>query len=527
LIAAALGGVLRAEDNAKTQGTPCPKKVAVVLETVKTGVFMEYQYYAGQGHAEIVAVKSPVGGVLSEVKVSEGSLVDAGQDLAVLNAGMSEEIKKLEAAAAKAKKTLATRQGWKVKNEKAVQSAANDYQKALDQLNKAKAQSGMIVKAPVAGIAHLVMAAGSEIAADARLLEITNPLQMIFQIPLAAADKGSLAIGDKFVGTTEGFNGEVPAEVIAVSGTQVTFRVNNDGSQFREGVGFTFKKLKAEHADAIVVPSAAVQKDSLGEYIYLAEKKNARKMYVTIGASAEGKTMVEKGLGVGASIIVSGFDCLVDGKKIRIVNEEELAKEKQVTTPAVKAETPMMAEKPEVTKDKRFRVGLTFGRFEVNDKNLRAFYGDWFKNIPGIEVSAHIIYNVDIWASYKSFTEEQTTTYFKNPVKFKLVPLSVGLRYRFPQWRFLEPFVGAGLNFYSYKETIQGESALANTKGSATGFHFQGGTYFHANNIRFLLGEFFVKYNMVKKTLTELLPDGSDQLDLGGLEVGVGVVVRF
>jgi membrane fusion protein (multidrug efflux system) len=478
-----------------------------------------------------------VGGVLSEVKVSEGSLVDAGQDLAVMNAGMGEKINELEAAAAKAKKILAARQGWKEKSERAIQSAEKEYQKALDQLNRAKAQAGLIVKAPVAGIVHLVAAAGSEIAADTLLLEIANPLQLVFQIPLATADKGSLAVGDKFVGTTEGVSGEVAAEVVAVSDTQVQFRVDNAGNQFREGVRFTFKKLKAEHADAIVISSAAVQKDNLGEFIYLAEKKNARKMYVTVGASSEGKTMVEKGLGVGVAIIASGFDCLADGKKIRVVNEEELAKEKaeaavkleekQAAAAEVKAETPAQTEPPTAMKEKRFRAGLTFGRFSVNDKNLREFYGDWFKNIPGIEVSAHIMYNVDIWASYKMFSEERTTTYYANPVKFKLVPLSVGLRYRFLKTRMFEPFVGAGLNFYSYKETIEGETALQNTKGSATGFHFQGGTYIRIGSLRFLVGEFFVKYNIVKKTLAELLPDGSDQLDLGGLDAGIGLVVRF
>ena len=515
----------------------CPKKVAVVLETVKTGVFLEYQYYAGQGQSEIAAVKSPVSGMLSEFKVSEGSLVDAGQDLAVMNAGMNDKIKELEAAVAKAKKILTSRQGWKEKSEKAIQSAEQEYQKALDQLNNAKALAGLVIKAPVAGIVHLVTAAGSEIAADTLLLEITNPLQMIFPIPLTASDKGSLAIGDKFIGSTEGFSGEVAAEVSAVSDSQVQFRVNNVGSQFREGVRFTFKRLKAEHAEAVVIPSSAVQKDSLGEFIYLAEKKKARKMYVTLGASSEGKTMVEKGLGTGTPLIVSGFDCLADGKKIRVVNEEELAKEtaeaeaklkeKEAAVPEVKAETPVPTEKPAVAKVNRFRVGLTFGRFSVNDKNLRSFYSDWFKNIPGIEVSVHTLYNIDIWASYKIFKEERMTTYYANPVKFKMVPLSVGLRYRFPKWRFLEPFVGAGLNFYSYKETIEGESPLEDTNGSASGFHFQGGTYLHMKHFRNLQGEIFFKYNMVKKTLDELLPDGTDQLDLGGLEAGVGIVIRF
>jgi hypothetical protein len=173
----------------------------------------------------------------------------------------------------------------------------------------------------------------------------------------------------------------------------------------------------------------------------------------------------------------------------------------------------------------RFRVGLIFGRFSLNDKNLRGFYPNWFKNIPGVELSVHTLYNIDVWASYKIYTDEQSTTYYGNAIKFKLVPLSVGLRYRPLKWRFVEPFVGAGLNFYSYSETISGESDLENAKDKATGFHFQGGSYFHVN--RFLLGEIFMKYNIVKKTLTDTLPDGTDQLDLGGFEMGIGLVVKF
>jgi membrane fusion protein (multidrug efflux system) len=548
LFMAVAGGVLRAE--AEASGTNCPKKVAVAVEMVKPEVFRGYLYFSGPAQAEIVAIKSPVGGMLSEIKVKEGSLVDVGQDLVMLNAGRSEQLKKLEAAAAKAKKILAARQNWKDKNEKAIQSAAKDYQKALDLLNKEKGQASQIVKAPVAGIVHLVKAVDTETAVDDLLLEISNPRQMIFQISLSAAEKGTLALGDKITGTTEGTSAEVEAEVIAVSGTQATFRVKNDENRIKEGVIFTFMKLKAEHADAIAIPTKAIQKDSLGDFIYLVEKKKAKKTYVTLGDRGHGRTLIEKGLAAGASYIVSGFDCLVDGKGILIVNQEELAakekadalaklkeleekekeiarEEKKAAEPEAQPTTSAKSVKLFFADKSRFRVGVTFGRFSVNDKNMRAFYGDWFKNIPGIEVSVHTMYNVDIWASYKIFSEEQVTTYFAAPVKFKLVPLSVGLRYRFPKWRFVEPFVGAGLNFYSYKETITGESALDNTKDSATGFHIQGGAYFHNNRLRFLLGEFFVKYNIVKKTLTDLLPDGTDQLNLGGLEVGIGIVAKF
>jgi len=558
------------ENNNKVK---CPKKVAVVLQPVKAVVFLEYQF-SGKGQAEIVAVKSPVSGLISEIKVSEGSLVDAGQELVVLDAGMSEEIKKLAAETAKAKKILTTRQNRKVKNKKAIQAAAKDYQKALDLLNKKKTLANPTIKAQLAGIVHLVMATGSKTAADALLLEISSPRHMLFQISLTDSDKGLLIVGDKFVGTTDGFSGEVAAEVVAVSETQATFRVNNTENKVKEGITYTFKKPEAEHADAIVIPTSAIQHDSLGDFVYVAEKKKAKKLYVTlgksragrtrvlkglatetplIGQSGEGKKMVLKGQAMEMPLIISGFECLADGKKIRIVNQEELTKEKaevltkvtekaatqeenKVTEQVVKTEA-AKAKKTRLVLRNRFRVGVTFGRFSVNDKNLRAFYLNWFMNIPGIEFSVHTLNNVDIWLSYKIFSEKQLTTYYGNEIKFKLVPLSIGLRYRFPKWRFVEPFVGAGLNLYSYSETISGETDLENTMGKATGFHFQGGAYFDINpsftrkfsqkHSIFLLGEIFLKYNIVKKTLVDLLPDGTDQLDLGGLEMGVGLVVKF
>lgn len=539
----------------------CPKKVAVVLETVKTAVFIEFQF-SGQGQAEIVAIKSPVSGVISEIGVSEGSLVDVGQGLVMLNAGQNEEIIKLTADVAKAKKILTARQNWKEKSEPAIKSAAKDYQQALDLLNAKKAQVNQVVKAPVAGIVHLVQAVGSEIVADALLLEISNPRQMQFQISLTDSDKGFLSIGDKFVGTAENVSGEVAAEVVTVNSTQAVFAVSNFDNRVKEGNTFNFKKLQAEHADAIVIPSAAIQKDSLGDFVYLAEKKKAKKQYLTIGRSRGGKTMVLKGLVADAPLIVSGLECLVDGKPIRIVNQEELAKEKvevQVAEKEKKAELEAKAEKAKQAENKvvepknkivdeaekiakvakhPITVGLVFERFTINDKNMRNYYSNWFQHIPGLEFSYQVVEKIDIWASAKYYTDKQATEFYADPVNFTLIPFSLGARFRPAKFGAFEPFVGAGLNVYYYSERIKGESELENTSGLAFGFHFQGGTYFYfgpsflksifAKHNRSLLGEIFVKYNIVNKTLAEALPeDEGSKLDLGGLEMGIGLAIKF
>lgn len=573
LLIAGAYGPLRAEENIVLSGMECPNKVAVLVQPIKTEVFLEYQF-SGQGHAEIVAIKSPVIGLLSEIKVSEGSLVDAGQELVVLNTGRSEEIKKLAADAAKAKKFLISRQNLKVKNEKAVQSALKDYQQALDLLNQKKAEANPVVKAPLAGIVHLVMTAGAETILDAVLLEISNPRQMLFPISLTDSDKGILTVGDKFFGTAEGLSGEVAAEVFAVSETQAVFGVDNSENKVKEGVVFTFKKPEAEHVDAIVIPTSAVQHDSLGDFVYLAEKKKARKIYVTLGKrragktmvlkglstettlagqSGEGKTMVLKGLTVDTPLIISGFDCLSDGKKIRIVNQEELTntkaevlanvkekaetqEENKVSEQIVKTEA-REAKKTRLFLRNRFRVGVIFGRFSINDENLRLIYANWFRNIPGVEFSVNIMPSVDAWASAKIYSDKQKTTYFGNDIKFKIIPISLGLRYRFPKLGFVEPFLGAGFSLYSYSETITGDTDLEDTKGSALGVYFQGGSYFDItpsfmkknsqSQALSLLGEIFLKYNIVKKRLAEPLPDGTDTFDLGGLQIGIGLGVKF
>lgn len=521
---------LAAADNA--QASACPKKAPVTVETVQAGPFSQYLVLTGEGRTEIVAIKSPVAGILSEAKVSEGSLVDVDQELVVLNAGLDAEVKKLEIEAAKAKKVLDTRKGWKEKSEKAIASAEKAYQAALDKLNARKAQAGMVLKAPVAGVARLVLAAGSEIAVDSVLLEIANPRRMIFTV----AAKEGLAVGDKLAATSDAFSGEMTAEVIALAEGQAALAVNNEGGQLRDGVRATFKKLLAELSGVIAVPAAAVQQDSLGEFIYMAENGRARKMYVTVGVSSEGRTVVTKGLGAGTSLIVSGFDCLADGKKLRVVNAEELAKAEAMRKEreAAQAEKKPVEAKPEAAaaakpsffKD-RFRPGLNFGLFTINDKNMKEFYGSSSKAIPGVELAIHTVRNIDLWLAYKSYTVSAPTSFLEDQVDFKLAPLSIGLRYRFARKGMFEPFAGLGVNIYAYKETVAGGSELPDTSDSATGFHVQAGSYIHTGLARFLLGEVFAKYNFVKQTLDFQLPDGTDKFDLGGFELGLGIVLKF
>ena len=160
----------------------------------------------------------------------------------------------------------------------------------------------------------------------------------------------------------------------------------------------------------------------------------------------------------------------------------------------------------------------------INDKNLKSFFGHSQRNLPGIEASVHTLYNIDVWLNYRIYSDETKTTFFANADKFRINAASIGLIYRPLIWKMLEPFVGLGLEIYSYSEKIEG-GELPGTSGNAVGFHVQAGTYI--NITKFLAGKLFVRINGVKKTLSTALPDGTTSLDLGGKEFGVGLVARF
>ncbi len=173
----------------------------------------------------------------------------------------------------------------------------------------------------------------------------------------------------------------------------------------------------------------------------------------------------------------------------------------------------------------RFRLGVYFEGWMINDKNLKSFFHHSQRNVFGFEGSVHTVYNIDVWASYRIYTDETKTTYYGNTDKFRINATSIGLIYRPIVWSVLEPFVGAGAEIYSYSEKIEGTTDIPGTSGNAVGFHAQLGTYI--NITKFLAGKVFFRINGIKKTLDEALPDGTTEFDLGGKEFGVGLVARF
>jgi len=173
----------------------------------------------------------------------------------------------------------------------------------------------------------------------------------------------------------------------------------------------------------------------------------------------------------------------------------------------------------------RFRLGAYLEGWTLNDKNLTSFFGHSQRNLGGFEASVHTMFNIDVWVAYRKYSDQTKTPVYGNTDKFEMTATSLGLIYRPLVWKFLEPFIGAGVELYSYSETIEGQTDLRPTKGNASGIHGQVGVYI--NPIKFLSAKLFVRLNRVKEKLGQPLPDGPAELDLGGKEFGIGLIFRF
>jgi opacity protein-like surface antigen len=172
----------------------------------------------------------------------------------------------------------------------------------------------------------------------------------------------------------------------------------------------------------------------------------------------------------------------------------------------------------------RFRVGFFWEGYQLNDKNLINFYGHFQKNLPGFEASVHTLYNFDVWAAYRAYTDEAKTSYSNLVDKFRLDMFSLGAIYRLSTG-LIEPFVGAGFEIYSYSEKIEGETDLQGASGSTVGVHIQIGTYI--NITKFLAAKVYARFNNAGKTLAGSHPDDTARLDLGSKEFGLSLMARF
>ena len=81
---------------------------------------------------------------------------------------------------------------------------------------------------------------------------------------------------------------------------------------------FVNVRLQVDQArEAVVIPTAAVQRGAPGTYVYAVESDNTVTVRpVTLGAASGGRVAVMAGLSVGDRVVIDGADKLRNGSKV-------------------------------------------------------------------------------------------------------------------------------------------------------------------------------------------------------------------
>jgi len=161
-----------------------------------------------------------------------------------------------------------------------------------------------------------------------------------------------------------------------------------------------------------------------------------------------------------------------------------------------------------------FRAGGSIGYYFVADPIYKDTYGSdslIYEGFLGYDLSKHL----EIRAAVGYFKDKGEMTLTREEIKFRMVPVVMGVRVKPVKLGKLSPYLGVGVDFCSFKETAR----LGDTSDSTTGFHLEGGSYV-------VLGQSFhgdINLRYVKADAQPL----DEVIRLGGWRAGVGVGYSF
>lgn len=116
------------------------------------------------------------------------------------------------------------------------------------------------------------------------------------------------------------------------------------------------------------------------------------------------------------------------------------------------------------------------------------------------------------------FQKKGKSTLKDESVKLVLTPVFAGLRFRIVDTSQVSPYLGAGIDYFLYKEEVP-QSFGDDVSDSTIGFHAEAGVYFHMGK-NFLLD---INFRYVKADAKPF----EEKVGIGGLRAGVGLEYRF
>lgn len=327
------------EEAIESEGGVKNNTVNVNIEVVRPQTYNHFIDVTGKVQADqntIVSAEGP--GKITRIVATEGDRVRRGQVLAYLNKDAIEsQIAQVKAGLQLATTTFERRKKlWdqQIGSEIEYLQAKANMESQIQSQKALEAQLSMLtVKSQIDGVVDEVFQKNGEIAGPgvpfARVVNVDN----IYVVA---------EVGERFVGT---INDNDPATVyipaldstIEASIFRSSTVINDISRTFRVRINLenpehkikpnliSVVKLKVYTADSLlIVPSILVKQDFEGDFLFVAEQRDAKtyakKTYVKSIFNTDNKTIISEGLKDGDTIITEGYNQIVNGTEIKIVN---------------------------------------------------------------------------------------------------------------------------------------------------------------------------------------------------------------
>ena len=269
-------------------------------------------------------------------------------------------------------------------------------------------------------------------------------------------------------------------------------------------------------ATQLVVNDAGIDKIVVGQYNF----ETARLVFhYTAGILSHRIEETEVGLKV--VMIASPSQTPVQAIEIKEIAPAEEKTEPTVTRPTQRVEDKAPARRTNSERElKDMILGFGAGMYTYQDEDFQSIY-DTNAMTYRAEMAFRLPFSVDsfdLWASMATYSDTGQTTLFAEEVSLGITTFSIGLRYLKKFGNFV-PYVGAGVDYVSYKETYPEGFAVPSVGGNEVGFHGQLGVYYHViENFSVKVG---LKYNSVKALENDI------EVNLGGIEYGFSLNWHF
>ncbi len=315
---------------------------AIELKTKDFASFLEVQ--GSVTSDKNIVLSSESNGIIRAMPVSEGQFVAQGQLLVAQGSEVvSNQISEVQTRLELAKTILEKRRNlWEQKIGTEIQylEAKNNVDALERQLGTLRAQAGLSnVYAPFSGVVEEIIAKrGQNAAPGSPLLRLVSTTQVNVVAEISESYLGKVKVGNTVKIEFPALGKEVETPITRISETinpdnrtfKIEMKLNNSDRDLKPALLAKVKVQDYTQAQAVVIPTNIIQKDKVGEFVFVVANKDkrtvAKKIYITKGKTYSNQTEILKGLKGDEQLINKGFREVVDGEFIKIIEEEKEVK---------------------------------------------------------------------------------------------------------------------------------------------------------------------------------------------------------